>query len=195
MSSRKMSNTNRGIYKQEYSFGTEAFKYNNTYVNDKTNKNGHRQYYDEYGRNTRYNYYGNNALNEQQYVSTDRPYWIDEPLKRRTEETKRQSVGASDILFKFKMTALGLVIFIASFAYVGITSQFHMKQNELKNITKEILNVQSEKNSISAAISQELNIQHVREIAETELDMVDPLPHQIVYIEVNKESMTIYGRD
>ena len=190
-----MSNTNRGIYRQEYSFGTEAFKYSNTYSNNKTNRSGHRQYYDEYGRNTSYSYYGDTTLSEQQYVNTDRPYWIDEPLKRQTEKTKRQSVGASDILFRVKMATLGLIVFIASFMYVGITSQFHMKQNELKKITKEILNVQSEKNTVSAAISQELNIQHVREIAETELDMVDPLPHQIVYIEVNKESMTVYGRD
>ena len=54
--------------------------------------------------------------------------------------------------------------------------------------------VKSAISETQATISEKLNLDYIRERAANELSMREPLPHQIVYIELPEESYTSYEK-
>ncbi|MEG0012634.1 MAG: hypothetical protein RR618_03795 [Cellulosilyticaceae bacterium] len=138
---------------------------------------------------TRYGYqYGSEA-----YKSSAVPYPLprqEEPplTRRRTQPNKKEA-----IFFNLKMGICGLILFGAAFSFVYVSAQLTIKQNELKAINTELRDTKSAINSIESTIASTLNLEYIQYIASTQLDMSEPLPHQVVYIELPKESHTVYN--
>ncbi|MDA3732466.1 hypothetical protein PBV87_13315 [Niameybacter massiliensis] len=138
----------------------------------------------------RYHYqYGSEAPN---YL--DSPYRLPEtkpdstPLKR----PKPQKRSKEDIIFGCKMSVCGLVLFVGAFCFVSVTSDLAIKQRELKLINTELRETQSAINSVQATIAANLNLEHIQQVAKEQLNMSEPLPHQVVYLSLDQESYTVY---
>lgn len=112
-----------------------------------------------------------------------------EPLTRRKPKPNKKE----DILFYSKMGICGLLLFGGAISFVYLTAQLTIKQNELKQITADLRDTKSLINSVESSIATNLNLERIQYIASTQLDMSEPLPHQVVYIDFPKESHTVYG--
>lgn len=85
-----------------------------------------------------------------------------------------------------------VLIFGASFLYVHTYSELATKQRELGKVENQLREVKSMTSETQAAISAKLNLDYIRERALKDLDMREPLPHQIVYLEISKQGHTVY---
>lgn len=138
---------------------------------------------------SRYGYqYGSEA-----YKTNVVPY----PLPRKEEppltRKRNQPNKKENIFFNLKMGICGLILFGASISFVYVSAQLTIKQDELKSINVELRDTKSAINSIESTIASTLNLEYIQYIASTQLDMSEPLPHQVVYIELPKESHTVYN--
>lgn len=133
------------------------------------------------------------------------PYKLDERevehegyRRRKVTRNKRKSkvqvlkARRENIKFTVKIVTLGLIVFISSFSYVGLISNLNIKQKELKDLTRQILDTQSAISSIEAQISERYDLEDIKEKARL-LGLEDPLPHQVVYIDLPKVSYTQYA--
>ncbi|MGL4362493.1 MAG: hypothetical protein ACRCSG_04365 [Cellulosilyticaceae bacterium] len=113
----------------------------------------------------------------------------DKPLKRPVAKPKYNP----DYLYIIKMSVCGFVIFASSWSFITRTSNLSEKQRTLKNITTRIRETQSEIYNVQAIISANLDLESIQNIAQTQLNMAEPLPHQVVYLELPQESYTVYN--
>lgn len=130
-----------------------------------------------------------------QYGSEAKEYYSAVPAPSITPSPRPKTIPQRklDVSFALQLSACGAVLFIGSFLYLNTYAAFNMKQVELKSTKTEIRKMNSTISLTEAKISEKLNLDYIRERAANELDMSEPLPHQIVYIELPKQSYTIYG--
>ena len=135
----------------------------------------------------RYNY---------QYDSTARAYEqpmvkpvpITEPLRRPRKATKKKL----DVTFGMQLSICGVVLFTSAFLYINSYASLRAKQDQLIDLKNNMIALKSSISETQAKISETLNLDYIRERAASELGMREPLPHQIVYIELPEESYTSY---
>lgn len=142
---------------------------------------------------TSYGYqYGSEATKYGAYVQSlpkQKPGQDQEPLKRpRVTPYKK-----IDWAFGAKLCIGGGLLFAVTFGFVHKTSALSARQSQLKVINTEIREVKSSINNLEAVIASSLNLDYIQQLAATKLGMSEPLPHQIVYIELPKESYTVYN--
>lgn len=88
-----------------------------------------------------------------------------------------------------------LILFVASGAFVWQCSIVSSKQYDLKQAKAEVRDLKSQVNTKKALIASAINLDHIKHRAINELHMAEPLPHQIVYIHVQKTSYTMVDKD
>ncbi|MBE6022709.1 MAG: hypothetical protein E7231_05685 [Cellulosilyticum sp.] len=134
-----------------------------------------------------------------QYDSTARAYAQPaEPIRVPVpQEPKRKSKGALrpkvDVAFGTQMVVCGVVLFACSMIYVHNYSSLRAKQTQLNNLKIEKINVASQITSVEAQMTKKLDLDYIRERAAAELGMQNPLPYQIVYIDLEEKSYTTYN--
>ncbi|WP_058485632.1 FtsB family cell division protein [Defluviitalea phaphyphila] len=108
-------------------------------------------------------------------------------LKKQKEEKKKR-------IIKYKLKLIGNVflIFLGCLflmkQYASITSN----QKEIKNMKKELEEIQNANILLKSEIAKSIDLDMVKQKAMQELGMVEPSPHQIIYIDVPKISYTAY---
>lgn len=132
--------------------------------------------------------------NQYQYGSAARNYYTAPPLPQREDEKRPKAVPqkANDFAFVFKLFLCAAVLFSSIFVYVSMYASLNMKQSELKQLKNEIREAKSSVNEIKSVIATKLNLEHIQEVASTQLHMREPLPHQVVYIDLPENSYTVY---
>lgn len=131
-----------------------------------------------------------------QYGTAARDYYISAPLPlpEREGEKRPKAVPkkANDFAFAFKLFLCAAALFSSVFAYVSMYASLNMKQNELKQLKNEVREAKSTINEYESIIASRLNLEHIQEVATTQLHMREPLPHQVVYIDLPENSYTVY---
>ncbi|MGL5677289.1 MAG: hypothetical protein ACRDDX_12800 [Cellulosilyticaceae bacterium] len=112
-----------------------------------------------------------------------------QPLRRPSKKSKPKV----DIAHVIKLTTCGAALFIAAISFVHLTSELATKQRRLEQITSQIRETQSAINSMQAIIASQLDLDAIQKVAQTQLGMAEPLPHQVVYLELPQESYTVYN--
>ncbi|ONI45321.1 hypothetical protein AN641_00610 [Candidatus Epulonipiscioides gigas] len=84
------------------------------------------------------------------------------------------------------------ILFVSSFSYVTLNSQVLEAQHQLKLTNKIWQESLSQLNKLTSILAQAYDLDIIEEKAVNELLMHKPLPHQIVYIDIKKESFTEY---
>lgn len=136
---------------------------------------------------TQYNYqYGTEAENFYQTIPNPQV----SPKHRPLTHPKKKL----DIIFGMQLSLCGITIFLCSLVYVHGYAQFITKQAQLKNIKTDIRTIKSSISLTESQISEKLNLDVIRDRASQELGMSEPLPHQIVYIQLPQTSYTIYDQ-
>ncbi len=128
--------------------------------------------------------YGSEAENYYQTLPNPRI----EPEHRPSAKPHRKI----DFVFGFKLSLCGMMVFICAFGYINMYSLLITKQGELQAVKSEIRELKSELSFTESKISERLNLDYIRDRASKEFGMSEPLPHQIVYIQLPKQSYTIY---
>ena len=112
--------------------------------------------------------------------------------RRLREQQKRRQVAymrqiatlATVMVFLFA----GCIALVFSYAMVS------QKQTELNRTRAEIATLENENNMLRSSISAVVDLNEVREIAESRLGMISPESHQIVTINVPRQSYTIHAQ-
>lgn len=140
------------------------------------------------GSQKRYSYqYGSEAKNY--YAPATNPDW-QEPRRKSAPSTHKKL----DIKLISQLSLCGTVVFVCAFLYVHMYSSLITAQSELKSLKNEIRETKSSISYTKSKISEKLNLEYIKERASKELGMGEPLPYQIVYIDLPKQSYTIYDR-
>jgi cell division protein FtsB len=113
-----------------------------------------------------------------------------EPNHRPAVEPRKKP----DVVFGFQLSLCGMMAFICAFVYIYMYSSLVTKQDELQTLKGEIRELKSAMSFTESKISENLNLDYIRNRASRELGMREPLPHQIVYIELPKQSYTVYDK-
>ncbi len=82
---------------------------------------------------------------------------------------------------------------VTIFSFLGLQTNFMMKQIELQSLNTQLQNTKSTINTVQSNITSNLNLDYIESIAQEELGMISPMPHQIVYLDIQNESYTTYG--
>ncbi len=129
-----------------------------------------------------------------QYGSEAHDYYEQAPLQipSHTPSRRKKSRRKIDIGFIVHISICSLLVFLGSFLYIHEYAQFSAGQKELRDIKNEIRNTKSTISFTEAKMSEKLNLDYIRERASKELGMSEPMAHQIVYIELPKDSYVVY---
>lgn len=88
-----------------------------------------------------------------------------------------------------------LIMFFVSVAFVWGSAFVSSQQYDLKQAKAQVRDLKSQVNTKKALIASATNLDHIKLRAMKELHMAEPLPHQIVYINVRKTSYTMVDKD
>jgi len=130
--------------------------------------------------------YGSEA--EAYYQALPKPN-IEPKYRPKTEPRKKL-----DIVFGSQLCLCGLMAFMCAFVYIHMYSALVTKQGQLQMVKSEIRELKSTVSFTEAKISENLNLDYIRDRASKELGMREPAPHQIVYIQLPIQSYTIYDK-
>lgn len=190
-----------------YSYGTEAvdrkeqnIKYTNPYTTIQNGKGARNKYisntktapknkYRNVYQDNVNDYYSSNAVE----IPLELPKRdINKPLKRNSKH-KKQSVSLDDVTFNSTLIICGLLMFISCMYFVNTTSSIQIKQQELKSIARQLRDTDSLINNVRAQIDAKYDVEKIESLAETHLNMRKPLPHQVVYLNIDDDSYTVYS--
>ncbi|PHV71085.1 hypothetical protein CS063_07070 [Sporanaerobium hydrogeniformans] len=136
-----------------------------------------------------------------QYGSVVRNLYEAEPISPRKypqQNPQPQSIPQVrpnvDRVLALKLSLCGLFVFVCTFMYVHIYSTLATAQAELKTVKNQIRETRSTISYTQAHISEKLNLDYIRQRASRELGMAEPLPYQIVYVELPKQSYTLSSK-
>lgn len=130
-----------------------------------------------------------------QYGSEARDYYEvapsrkveEQPIRRPKKHTKQANSA-----FMVQIVACSLVLFVAAGLYIHQYAVLGSKQKQIRALNEEMRQLKSTISLAQSKKSQKFDTEYIRERAVNELGMSDPLAHQIVYIELPKESYTVY---
>lgn len=131
--------------------------------------------------------YGSEARNYYDAV----PALPDRKIQERPLPNRYKKV---DVVVAVQLSLCGILIFGCSFLYVHMYSSLTTAQSELKSIKNQIRDTKSTISYTQSKISETLNLEYIRQRASKELGMGEPLPYQIVYVQLPKQSYTIHDK-
>lgn len=144
----------------------------------------------DYQRNIKSGYgyqYGSEALD----YRTLNPVLPKEEVQPAPQVRKKEK---PDVVFGLKMSVCWGLIFASTFIFVGLYAQLTTKQVALQSANEKLQKLQSSINSVQSVISSSLNLEDIQQLATTQLNMSEPLPYQVVYIQLPQTSYTVYTK-
>ncbi len=139
----------------------------------------------------KYNYqYDSVARN---YAQPIEPVRIPVPSNPK-QQPKVATKTKGDLAFGFQVSICGIVLFACALLYIQSYSMFRSKQVELNTLKSKKIEIMNEITGVESQMAKKLDLNQIRERAVNELGMQEPLPYQIVYIDLPKESYTTYKK-
>lgn len=139
--------------------------------------------------NTTANYnYGSTAPDIYREVPMPKAPKTQREKKSRVErrEERRQNFKK-----RLSFTFSAITIFIACTAFVWGCAVVAYKEHELKQVKSEIRELKSQVNTTKALIASSTNLDHIKDRAINELNMAEPLTHQIIILDIAKTSYAV----
>ena len=163
MSRRGRKNSDKMYSKTYYSYGSEAYKYYPEV---------------EYDRRRRRN------LPIERKVGKAEKY--KKAMRNKTHyEFVKEKNGDFRICFSIGTLFTFILAFVCLFA---INTQ---KESEINANISELKKIEEANSVLQAEIAKNINLKEIEEIAKTKLNMQKPASHQIVYINIPKQSYTV----
>lgn len=146
-------------------------------------------------RGSSYYSFGNVAYDVQpEYI----PYYTDENEQKEqlAEEKFRKAEIRESRIAAFKLIAIIMVLFAGSIAFMGMHVKVTQENFQLRKEKGQLAELQASNAILEAELTEQIDLDFIKEQASTRLGMAEPQPYQIVYIDVPKQSYTIqYAAD
>lgn len=146
-------------------------------------------------RGSSYYTYGNVAYDVQPDYT---PYYSDEDEQkaRIAEEKERKAEIRDSRITAVKLIAIMVVLFAGSIAFMGMHVRVANENVELRREKTELADLKSTNAILAAELTEQIDLDYIKEEATSRLGMAEPQPYQVVYIDVPKQSYTIqYATD
>ena len=134
--------------------------------------------------------YGNVAYDLQpEYV----PYRIQEADEQQRKEEARLAKAAAreNRVNSMKVIAVALVLFAGCIAFMGMNVAADNAEVSLRKQKNELDNLKSANAILEAEMTEQLDMDYIRQEAAERLGMREPQSYQVVYIDVPKQSYTL----
>ena len=150
--------------RSHYSYGSEAYKY----------------YTDlDYGRRR------NRTVTEKPEAKRT-AYKLKKTKKHRTHyEFVKAKTG------NFKVYSTIIVFFTFVILFVCMFALNSHKETEINSNLAELKRLEEENNNLKVELNKNINLEEIEKVAKTKLNMQKPATHQLVYINIPKQSYTI----
>ncbi|MDD4843073.1 MAG: hypothetical protein PHU31_01895 [Anaerotignum sp.] len=146
-------------------------------------------------RGSSYYTYGNVAYDVQPEYT---PYYADEDeqKKRLAEEKLQKAEIRESRITALKLIAIIMILFAGSIAFMGMHVKVAHEDLALREQKNQLEELQASNAILEAELTEQIDLDYIKEQATTRLGMAEPQPYQIVYIDVPKQSYTIqYAAD
>ncbi|NLI90412.1 MAG: hypothetical protein GX366_08445 [Epulopiscium sp.] len=140
-----------------------------------------------YNTKTHYNY-GSAAPDI--YREVQKPHMPNTQRRKQLQKQNKEKKKA-DFKRRFSYFISIVTVFIACAAFVWGCAVLSEKQHELKTAKSEVQQLKSQVNTTKSLIASATNLDHIKEVATSELNMSEPLAHQIVFLDIAKTSYTV----
>ena len=139
--------------------------------------------------------YGNVAYDVQPEYT---PYYTDEDKQKNwilEEKAEKDEIRESRIT-AFKFIVIILLLFAGSIVFMGMNVRVANERVELRKDKNQLTDLKASNAILEAELTEQIDLDYIKEQAGTRLGMTEPQPYQIVYIDVPKQSYTVqYAAD
>lgn len=143
--------------------------------------------YNRYNNTASYNY---GSAAPQIYPEVRVPQQPSIPKPKKTKE-ERKAERVQDFKKKLNIVLSTVIVFIACTGFVWGCAVVSHKQYELKEAKAQVRELKSQVNTTKALIASATNLDTVKKRAINELHMIEPLAHQIIFLDIEKTSYTM----
>ncbi|MDD3393874.1 MAG: hypothetical protein EOM28_07655 [Clostridia bacterium] len=146
-------------------------------------------------RGSSYYTYGNVAYDIQ---PENTPYYTEEEEQksRIAQEKAQKAENRESRITAFKFIAIIVILFAGSIAFMGMHVKAANETIELRKEKTQLSDLKSSNAILEAELTEQLDLDYIKEQATTRLGMAEPQSYQVVYIDVPKQSYTIqYAAD
>lgn len=141
--------------------------------------------------------YGNVAYDYDVQPKQIPTYVDDEERQRRiAEEKERKAILRENRVISLKFVAIILVLFAGCIAFMGMHVKVANADVALRRAKSELTDLRASNAIVQAEITEQLDMEYIKNEATSRLGMAEPQPYQIVYIDVPRQSYTVqYAAD
>ena len=94
-------------------------------------------------------------------------------------------------IYALKIFCAVAIIFCGCMAWIGMHAMLVKERIVLQEYKTQLAELKNENNMMMAELSEQMDLNKVKEIAESKLGMAAPQEYQVVYINVPKQSYTV----
>ncbi len=126
------------------------------------------------------------------------PYRVREEEEERRKEAARiaKAEARERRVSSVKMIGIALVLFVGCIAFMGMNVVVANEEITLRKQKSELSDLKSANAILEAELTEQLDMDYIKQEATERLGMAEPQPYQIVYIDVPKQSYTVqYAAD
>lgn len=121
------------------------------------------------------------------------PYRVrEEEEERRKEAARLAKVEAKERrISSVKMIGVALILFIGCIAFMGMNVMVDQAEVSLRKEKSKLEDLKSSNAILQAEMTEQLDMDYIKQEATERLGMHEPQPYQVVYINVPKQSYTV----
>ena len=134
--------------------------------------------------------YGNVAHELQPDYSPYR-FREEEEERRKAEERLAKEEARENRISSVKMIGVALVLFIGCIAFMGMNVLVDNAEVSLRQQKSELESLKSANAILEAELTEQLDMDYIKQEATERLGMSEPQSYQVVYIDVPKQSYTV----
>lgn len=170
--------------KDFYSDGNLAYEINPTYKEN--NRNNHNSV--EPRRKNTKNKQKSTAVTKASNQKPKVKQKVDKKPKKRISNRERFSIITS---FHWKTLAISIFMFVGTVALIASKVQVDSVGVDIRRTREELKSLREQNAILTAERMEEIDLEYIKKEATERLNMSEPQPYQIVYIDVPKQSYTI----
>lgn len=144
----------------------------------------------EHSQKGSYYTYGNVAYELQPDYT---PYRVREEEEERRKEAARlaKAEAKERRISSVKMIGVALILFIGCIAFMGMNVMVDQAEVSLRKEKSKLEDLKSSNAILQAEMTEQLDMDYIKQEATERLGMHEPQPYQVVYINVPKQSYTV----
>lgn len=170
------------------------------YKSRQTNRVVYGKTQEKYNQDYNQNYYSQYSQGNLAYELNNIPTYEDVQNEdivpvERTEIKKKNKPKVKKVQpmspYYIKVVSIAIFVFLGSVAFVASQVRVDKMSVNIRYAKAELKSIREQNAILNAERMEEIDLEYIKREATERLNMSEPQPHQIVYIDVPKQSYTI----